>query len=309
MDGFLEFLNENFLWILVIGVLIIITIIGFIADKRSKKKSKNNQEKQVATSLDNNGGFALSDQGATPVQSPGSVQMVVGGTQQPVNNVSQPAMEQAPGLQQANLNSNGVVNGVEAKPEVVMPTPIPVNQQPPVATPLSAPNQGVAMGNNMTNSGPAQSVTPTVMPSFGNIPPTASPIPPIVPVMPEPLVNNANNQSELLKPVIPSINEQVSQPQAVVPSVVPVVPTQQPVPPVVPTINNVDTLSFVTPKVETVADSGVGVSPNFVGDTNQVSPSVVPQPQEQAPVANAFDLSGNANTQTAEKVDADIWKL
>lgn len=58
MDEFLNFVTENYIWIIIIGIVILMTIIGYIADKtdfgkESLKKNKVKKEKDVAE-FDNN---------------------------------------------------------------------------------------------------------------------------------------------------------------------------------------------------------------------------------------------------------------
>lgn len=216
-----EFLLDNYIWLLVVILLTIITIIGFLADKK-----KNKAEKSSANGMaPNQGGMNTANMGQIPItynnQNTMNQQNMT--YQPPVNNVVAP--------QQNNMM------GVNPMPQE--PTPVPEPMPSTVSIPNPMPiNQNVIMNNNMNQMEPVSEPMPVPSVPIS----TESPVAP-EPVAPQPLnYQPLGEQKPVIAPRSPeelikdfqNNNNGIVSPSPVEPVVA---PTPVPVP-VEPIVNN-----------------------------------------------------------------------
>ena len=150
--SFVDFLLKYYVWILGVLVVLIITVIGFLADARSKKKKalkvENNASNNVGN-VENN----MQEQGAV-IPQPVQEQSIM---QPEINNLNSGINEMVSPVGDLNLNSNPTMNNsqMETPVQPVMPTAEPVmpNAAPQMETPQSlndfnAANMFVTGNNN-----------------------------------------------------------------------------------------------------------------------------------------------------------------
>lgn len=195
--SFQEFINQYFVWVLVILIILIITVIGFIADKKSKKKKEGMKE--------------MNEQNAQE--------------QMGMNNNMMPNPTMGQSMDNANVSTQQMNQPVNNQ-EMVLPN-IPVTES------VSTPEPVV---NNDMNFTPISEQTPSIAPTFEGmpVPPAAQPEQQMN--MQQPAVN-AQPIIEPVQPVTPQMNPQVEQPavQPIIEPVAPVQPMPEPIAPVMPT--------------------------------------------------------------------------
>ena len=215
--SFVDFLLKYYVWILGVLVVLIITVIGFLADARSKKKKALKVENN-AGNVENN----MQEQGAV-IPQPVQEQSIM---QPEVNNLNSGINEMVSPVGDLNLNSNPIMNNSQMEKPVqpVMPTVEPV--MPNVAPQMET---------------PVQPVMPTVEPIMPNVAPQMeTPVQPVMPTV-EPVMPNVAPQMETpVQPVMPTV-------EPVMPNVAPQMET--PAQPAMPTVEPV--MSNVAPQMET----------------------------------------------------------
>ena len=149
--SFVDFLLKYYVWILGVLVVLIITVIGFLADARSKKKKAlkvENNASNNAGNVENN----MQEQG-TVIPQPVQEQSIM---QPEINNLNSEINEMVSPVGDLNLDSNPTINNsqMETPIQPVMPTVEPV--MPNVAPQMET---------------PVQSVMPTVEPVMPNAAP------------------------------------------------------------------------------------------------------------------------------------------
>ena len=192
--SFVDFLLKYYVWILGVLVVLIITVIGFLADARSKKKK--------ALKIENNAGN-VQEQGAV-IPQPVQEQSIM---QPEVNNLNSGINEMVSPVGDLNLNSNPIMNNsqMETPVQPVMPTVEPVmsNVAPQMETPV-------------------QPVMPTVEPVMSNVAPQMeTPVQPVMPTV-EPVMPNVAPQMETpaqpamptVEPVMSNVVPQMETPQS-----------------------------------------------------------------------------------------------
>ena len=129
--SFVDFLLKYYVWILGVLVVLIITVIGFLADARSKKKKALKVENN-AGNVENN----MQEQGAV-IPQPVQEQSIM---QPEVNNLNSGINEMVSPVGDLNLNSNPIMNNSQMEKPVqpVMSTVEPVmsNVVPQMETPV-----------------------------------------------------------------------------------------------------------------------------------------------------------------------------
>ena len=133
--SFVDFLLKYYVWILGVLVVLIITVIGFLADARSKKKKAlkvENNASNNAGNVENN----MQEQGAV-IPQPVQEQSIM---QPEINNLNSGINEMVSPVGDLNLNSNPTMNNsqMETPVQPVMPTVEPVmpNVAPQMETPV-----------------------------------------------------------------------------------------------------------------------------------------------------------------------------
>ena len=199
----IDFLYDNYLWIIAILVIAIFTTIGFIADRKSKSKSgkgnksigtPSNQAKVVPTEVPTP---------ANNINANMNMASMPNNNYQNVNNNSNLTINGAP---VNNMNKQGIVNNYTNGGIVN-----PINQ---------APNMGInenIMPSNQTMNGVSQSV-----PNVNSVPTSEPVVNPVNPMMP-----NENMQQGFVNPT-PIGNQNFNQVNNITPNVNPV-PEQPPV--------------------------------------------------------------------------------
>lgn len=199
----IDFLYDNYLWIIAILVIAIFTTIGFIADRKSKSKSgkgnksigtPSNQAKVVPTEVPTP---------ANNINANMNMASMPNNNYKNVNNNSNLTINGAP---VNNMNEQGIVNNYTNGGIVN-----PINQ---------APNMGInenIMPSNHTMNGVSQSV-----PNVNSVPTSEPVVKPVNPMMP-----NENMQQGFVNPT-PIGNQNFNQVNNITPNVNPV-PEQPPV--------------------------------------------------------------------------------
>ena len=199
----IDFLYDNYLWIIAILVIAIFTTIGFIADRKSKSKSgkgnksigtPSNQAKVVPTEVPTP---------ANNINANMNMASMPNNNYKNVNNNSNLTINGAP---VNNMNEQGIVNNYTNGGIVN-----PINQ---------APNMGInenIMPSNQTMNGVSQSV-----PNVNSVPTSEPVVNPVNPMMP-----NENMQQGFVNPT-PIGNQNFNQVNNITPNVNPV-PEQPPV--------------------------------------------------------------------------------
>jgi len=277
--SFVDYLLKYYVLILVVLVLAIITVIGFLADARLKKKKLAKVEK--------------SGKGENNPEINSEVSSIV---PQPIN--EQSIMTQNIGVQPSPVVEPLVVNEMVAPVGDVNVGTIELSSQPQMEVPTAPVMPAV------------ESVAPVVQPQMevpvAPVMPTAEPVAPVVqpqmevpvaPVMPavEPVAPIVQPQMEVpVAPVMPAVEPvaPVVQPQMEVP-VAPVMPAVEPVAPVVQPQMEVP-VAPVMPAVEPVAPV---VQPQMEVSVAPVMP--VEEPIAQNPVVS----QENNSTQMVQPID------
>lgn len=276
-----EFLIDNYIWIIVIILITVITIIGFLADKNRNNKKKAPVPTQDPNNMNNQ---QLNNMG----------QMQYNGIEQPMKptmnnntNVVQNANNQMSNMNQnvnENIQNNQTMNNfnnqmASEQPmqttiptginEVNNPTPVenivPNTQAEPMYQPLSEqkpviPPQQIPNFSNMNNQ-------ETVVPTQGNI-------------MNQNIQNNIPqvSQSNFGQPTPQLMNQQVpSQPM-----------NQE------NNLNQNQNYNIPTPMAQQIANNGSGNMPNYNQNNTTIPQPVMPIPTPQ-PVKPQPILQGNNN--------------
>ena len=156
MNEFLMFLMDNYIWILVVIVLIIITIIGFLADKNKTKEKKEIQESTPVSQVDMP---TFIHDGNVSTQKDLLQQESSAGNEEPKvveNNLPQPMMTN----NNQGLNSQLIQNTIPGP----MPTPMGVNTtipQPMNVPPMQPQQQPIVM-NNYTEQMPINNLNTNI---------------------------------------------------------------------------------------------------------------------------------------------------
>lgn len=123
-----NFLSENFVWILVVLLLTIVTIIGFLVDR--KKNAKKKEEQTMPNGNMNMSNSALQSgvlQANSAIQQP-----------QPINFNSQPVNSNGNMINNM-LNNPGNINNVQSQPVISVPTNVVQQPQPQQMQPANNP--------------------------------------------------------------------------------------------------------------------------------------------------------------------------
>ena len=318
MQAVLDFLLEYFYWILGVLVVLLITVIGFLADTKKKKKLRDKNSNVEA----NNSNGELNNMNMGGMNMNNDLNNMNMGMD---NNMMSNGMNVMPNMGVNNLNgmnsvapdTNIGVNNMNAMPDVNMNMP----SQPEVSAVPNVNEVSVAPVDNVQNNNsfftPASEQTPTFEPREVTIP---------TPVEPTPIINNgapsingwnvqgnANVSPVEVVPAAPEVQPNVpsfgptdnganpvSDFGGVNPTVNPVVP-ETPVMPQMPT--NMNVMPETTPQVEPVVNPQVGNPvPSFgpsmdQGQTTQVPPvneSVTPNFVTGVPVQSNV-MNNNMN--------------
>ena len=250
MENIVNFLTENYFWIMAVLIIGIVTTIGFLADVRSKsrkpKKQKNVQEQEMVANAPVN-----QEMGA------------------PAMTMAQPQVNQEE-LARVNLSNSQVVM---ENPNVSQPTN-------PYGNSLDFANQNIPVQpvENIIPQAEPVMVNPTSMPSANEIGMGVN-----QPVEPIPTVNP--NMVNMTNPtVVPNYNMQqmnVNPVESVPPvQVQPVMPTAEPQPVVQPSY----TIPSQPVTQQPVAPQPVNVTPMMSQNMYQPQPNVGMQPTENQTV-------------------------
>ena len=326
---FLEFLETYYIWLLVVTVILIITIIGYLADRRDKKRKLVKEQVESNAVVSNNVNLT----GTVPVQE--SLNNI--SAQQPVVNdkVSDNMVTDAPVVPNVNQNiGSPIVNEVpEVNPQM--------NIMNNIKEPMMGVNNVEAVQQSKVNNNLGVISEPTAI---------------VTPVMESPQVDSAfKTHDEIEIPLeTPKIDETIKivpieEPQIVIPPVEVsgnssttntdvsarqhqgngsmVEPTMSMTIPnediVVPPVEGFGSNSVLgaSPVIEPVIHEPVQKVQPMPGVTNVSEPSNVNQnggnivmPPE-TPIVNDTNQSNGivnpieVNTNTADKFEDDIWKL
>ncbi|MBQ2872374.1 MAG: hypothetical protein IJE89_00020 [Bacilli bacterium] len=264
-----DFLIDNYIWIIVILLITIITIIGFLADK--KKGDKNKDTSQPANSNMNAG--AMNNPQPMQYQQINGLENTIAN-----NNQQQNYVNPMPPVQN-NIAPN--IGNVTVQPVVTEPTPVPVNvvptnnmsqmnnpmpvenvipqveqesmyqplsEQKPMIAPQSTPSFGEAVNNiqQPVNQNTPQNIVPT---PINMIP---GQINNSLPMAPEPMINQmpnynvSNNIPQMVNDnvqMVSSMNQNVTIPQPMNPTTIPTPQPVQPQPIITESYNNQQTMS------------------------------------------------------------------
>lgn len=250
-----DFLIDNYIWILVIILITIITIIGFLADKKSrgKKEKKDNSQLQNINNQQVNNQMMNNQQQPIQYQQPEQFQ-----NNQPNNNI---------GFNFNNMNTT-------VKPLNQMNNAINSTTQPTVAEPmqLNSINNQVDLMNNINpinNVVPNNMAEPMYQPLSEQKPNIAPQPIPNIPNMQQPvnieqnqilpMANNLEGNNPQTFNAIPSVNQNI-QPQ----------PVQMPQEQTLNPMYNVNSQVQQIENSETV--------PNFIPNNTTIPTPVNPQP-------------------------------
>ena len=175
--SFVEFLMKYYIWILVVLIVAIVTVIGFLADARSKKKKAKEEVNMNSSGTD-------AQTTSTPVvPQPVNDQsiMTVDNTSSLVNSVAEPV---------GDLN----LNNIQVEPVVEPQANVPVEPVAPVVEPqMSVPIEPVAPIVQPQMSVPVEPAGPVVQSQM------SAPVEPVVPVvepqMSVPVADNSGTQT------------------------------------------------------------------------------------------------------------------
>ncbi len=299
--SFVNFLMENYTWILIILAVVIITVIGYLADKRNKRRKKDNKVGEAKEEMEPVGVVAqpLTEQATIPKPSIEQVSQM--GKE---ISVPKPVMAE-------EIKKVPVVLGPEVTGSTVQPAYHPLSNQKPqfeqtnMETPSVSP-VSTTIDNNVANQTPPMWMPDNPgasAPVVNNnvVEPTPTITMPSEPFEETLLVNNNMADQPIIMPNTNNmnieststlgVNQNVGQPTTITPMDAKPVVTEPIKPSVAPTINEIQ-----------ANDPLMGAS--IVMGDRTIGPEVTVQQ------ANETMTTQGPPSQTAEKIiDDEMWKL
>lgn len=292
-----DFLIDNYIWILVIILITIITIIGFLADKKSGGK-KEKKDKKQPQNIDNQ-----------PVNN----QMMVNQTPIQYQQPEQPQTNQQNtniGMNFNNMNTTvtplNQINNIPlqgTQSNITEPTPINyANNQIGVMNAINPVNNTVSnsvaepMYQPLSEQKPI--IAPQPIPNFSNMQPSVNIEQNQIPIMPNNLEESNIQTFNAIPPVTPTIQPQPVQ-----------MPPEQ-------TLNSMSTYNADS-QVQPIENSNSGVVPNFIPNNTTIptpiNPSpiiepkqVIPQPIEQVNYSQLPPMQQNSGVQPNQQLQTPV---